>query len=177
MSFPFQLDGPTVNGKRFFEMVHFYEQIISNYTGKFLNKIDVSEETKEIIHAINNYGKRDRDGDQFVRTLFDCSLIYFHDKFGKSELSRFVEMAFIWAYKVRLQQQSVYLSTADNYVLENNIFKAIHEAVEPHQVLNFFIPELHEVRIKNRNSLNYLYLGKNKNLVDIFKTLRYYHGE
>ncbi|MFQ3325724.1 MAG: hypothetical protein ACI8YC_000357 [Salibacteraceae bacterium] len=177
MDFPFQLDGPTVNGKRFFEMVHFYEQIISNYTGDFLKKINVSEETKEIIHAINNYDKRNRDGDQFVRTLFDCSLIYFHDKFGKSELSRFIEMAFVWAYKVRLQQQSVYLSTADNYVLKNNIFKAIHEAVEPHQVLNYFIPELHEVRIKNRKSLNYKYQNQTKNLVDIFKTLRYYHGE
>lgn len=177
MDFPFQLDGPTINGKRFFEMVHFYEQIISKYTGDFLNQIEVSKETKEILHAINSYDKRNRDGDQFVRTMFDCALIYFHDKFGKSELSRFIEMAFVWAYKVRLQQQSVYLSTADNYVLENNIFKAIHEAVEPIHVLNYFIPELHEVRIKNRNSLNYEYHNQTKNLVDLFKTLRFYHGE
>ncbi len=177
MDFPFQLDAPTINGKRFFEMVHFYEQIISNYTGDFLENIDVSEETKEIIHAINSYDKRKRDGDQFVRTLFDCALIYFYDKFGNTEFSRFIEMAFVWAYKVRLQQQSVYLSTADKYVLENNIFKAIHEAVEPNQVLNYFIPELHEVRIKNRNSLNYKYQNQDKNLVDIFKNLRYYHGE
>lgn len=177
IDFPFQLDGPTINGKRFFEMVHFYEQIISNYTGDFLEKIDVSEETKEIIHAINNYDKRNRDGDQFVRTLFDCSIIYYYDKFGSSELSRFIEMVFIWAYKVRLQQQSVYLSTVDNYVLENNIFKAIHEAVEPNQVLNYFIPELHEVRIKNRKSLDYKYQNQSKNLVELFKTLRYYYGK
>jgi uncharacterized protein with ParB-like and HNH nuclease domain len=177
MDFPFQLDGPTINGMRFFEMIHFYEQIISKYTGDFLNELNVSNETKEIIHAINSYDKRNRDGDQFVRTLFDCSLIYYHDKFGKSELSRFIEMAFIWAYKVRLQQQSVYLSTADNYVLENNIFKAIHEAIEPQQVLNFFIPELLEIRIGNKKSLNYKYQNQDKNLIGIFKTLRYYHGE
>lgn len=177
MTFPFQLDRPTINGKRFFEKVHFYEQIITYYKGNFLDKTEASKEAKEIIYAINHYDKRYRDGDQYVRILFDCALIYYQDKFGDVALSKFVEVAFIWAYKVRLQQQSVYLSTADNYVLENNIFKAIHEAVEPHQVLNFYMPELYEVRIKNRKSLDYFYDNKNKNLVAIFKKLRYYYGE
>ncbi|MBA6315171.1 DUF262 domain-containing protein [Cellulophaga baltica] len=177
MAFPFQLDRPTINGKRFFEKVHYYEQIVNYYKGDFLENVDSSTEAKEILCAINNYAGKQRDGDQYVRTLFDCSLIYYQDKFGTIELSKFVELAFIWAYKVRLQQQSVYLSTADNYVLENNIFKVIHEAVEPHQVLNFYIPELHEVRIKNRKSLNYVYDNENKNLVAIFKNLRYYYGE
>jgi len=177
MSFPFQLDRPTINGKRFFEKVHYYEQIVNHYKGDFLKNVNSSTEAKEILYAINNYAGKQRDGDQYVRTLFDCSLIYYQDKFGTVELSKFVELAFIWAYKVRLQQQSVYLSTADNYVLENNIFKTIHEAVEPHQVLNFHIPELHEVRIKNRESLNYSRDEEKKNLVAIFINLRYYYGE
>lgn len=178
MQFPFQLDGPIINGKRFFEMIHFYEQIISNYTGNFLKQLDLSAEADEIIYAINHYDKRHRDGDQFVRTLFDCALIYYHDKFGEVELSRFIEKAFIWAYKVRLQQQSVYLSTADNYVLENNIFKEIYEAVNPNQVLNYYIPALHEIRIKNPKTLNYYRKGSNSNnLIAIFKTLRYYNGD
>jgi hypothetical protein len=178
MHFPFQLDGPIINGKRFFELVHFYQQIISNYTGGFLQQLDLSSEADEIIYAINHYDKRNRDGDQFVRTLFDCALIYYHDKFGEVELSQFIEKAYIWAYKVRLQQQSVYLSTADNYVIENNIFKEIYEAVSPNQVLNYYIPTLHEIRIKNPKTLNY-YRGEPnpKNLIDIFKTLRYYNGD
>jgi hypothetical protein len=178
MNFPFQLDSPIINGKRFFEMIHFYEQIIANYTGNFLTQLDLTAEAQEIIYAINHYDKRNRDGDQFVRILFDCALIYYHDKFGEVALSPFVEKAFIWAYKVRLQQKSVYLSTVDNYVLENNIFKTIYESVEPKQILNYYIPELAEIRIVNRNTLNYEDAEKNKkNLIDIFKTLRYYHGQ
>lgn len=176
MNFPFQLNSQIINGKRFFEMINFYNQIISNYTGNFIFTLNLNQEAKEIIYAINNYEKRDRDGDQFVRTIFDCSLIFYHDKFGEVEISRFIEKAFIWAYKLRLQQQSVYLSSIDNYVLENNIFKTINDAISPLQVLQFHIPELIDVRIGNRDSLNYTNTVR-KNLIDIFISLKYYHGE
>jgi hypothetical protein len=176
MNFPFQLDNQIINGKRFFEMIHFYNGIISNYTTDFIYTLNLNEEAGEIIFAINNYDKKDRDGDQFVRTIFDCALIFYHDKFGSVEISRFIEKAFIWAYKVRLQQQSVYLSSVDNYVLENNIFKTINNAISPLQVLQFHIPEVIDIRIGNRDSLNYNNTFK-KNLIDIFKTLKYYHGE
>ena len=178
MEYPFQLDQDIINGKRFFEMTTHYQGVINNYTGNFMDSLALNSEAKKIIYAINNYHGKNRDGDKYVRILFDCALIYYYDKFGGVEISRIIEKLFIWAYKVRLQQQSVFLSTADNYVLGNNIFISIKEASHPQQVLNFYIHQLEEIRINKQESLNYPAkkgIAEAGSLIDFFKALKYYH--
>ncbi|MCT4587762.1 MAG: DUF262 domain-containing protein [Carboxylicivirga sp.] len=179
MSYPFQLDQAVINGKRFFEMTGHYQKVIDNYTGNFIDTLELNKKAKEIVYAINNYEGRNRDGDKYVRMLFDCALIYYYDKFGGIEISRMIEKLFIWAYKLRLQQQSVFLSTADNYVLANNVFIAIKEATHPQQVLNFYISQVEEIRINKKDSLKFKVneeITKNNSLINIFTDLKYYHG-
>ena len=48
-------------------------------------------------------------GDMYVRTMFDCALIFYLDKFGTQALSAAIEKIFIWAYQCRLRKQVVHL--------------------------------------------------------------------
>jgi len=50
----------------------------------------------KIIETINSYSARARTGDEYVRLMFDCLLIYYIDKFGHAEISRAIEKIFIW---------------------------------------------------------------------------------
>lgn len=86
---------------------------------------------RRILETINSYGARHRTGDRYVRSLFDCLMIFFIDKFGMTEVSRAIEKAFIWAYGLRLKMQVLQLASMDNYVLDNNMFLLIKEATQP----------------------------------------------
>lgn len=181
MDFPFQLDMPMINGKRFFEFTRYYQRILNSFTEDLSALTDLDEEAKKIFHGINSYYGRTRDGDSYVRNLFDCALMYYIDKFGFDNLSYVVKKIFIWAYKVRLIQESVFLATADNYVLVNNVFILIKEAITPDEFLEFHIPNVDTVRVKNLNKMKYQ-LPKDENgqwqgegsIIDIFKELKYY---
>lgn len=126
-SFPFQLDQPILNGRYFFQMVSYYRDLCRNVVG---SSFVCSDQARTIMDKINSYEGRWRKGDQHVRMLFDCGLLYYMDRFGQEGLSKAIEKIFIWAYTPRLVNQSVSIATVDNYVLnEFNLFKAIQEAV------------------------------------------------
>lgn len=80
MDYPFQLDIPIINGKRFFEMITYYEK---KYY-EFLKE-------NKIINLLDNYDGKHRTGDKYIRTLFDCALIFYVDKFGLQEIEKVVE--------------------------------------------------------------------------------------
>ena len=71
ISYPFSLDLPVLNGKRFFEMITHYHNRIQTIKSKQGN---------EIINLLNTYDGRNRTGDKYVRLLFECALIYYIDK-------------------------------------------------------------------------------------------------
>ncbi|QOW47683.1 MULTISPECIES: DUF262 domain-containing protein [Acinetobacter] len=147
MSFPFQLDQMIINGRRFFEMVELYEKQIS----KVVDHQDQSEKisifgatlqdrANRIIKILNSYDARNRDGDRYVRTLFDSALIFYIDKFATDRLSEAIEKIFIWAYRCRISQYSVQLATIDNYVLEKNIFSLLKYAQSPSELIGWSLP-------------------------------------
>jgi len=142
MAFPFQLDQIIINGRRFFEMTAHYQEMVDRFTdhSRLLAELDGVQDPEkraaEILQTINNYNGRFRTGDQHVRSLFDCLLIYYWDKFGAAELSRAIEKIFIWAYTLRLKQSRVSLASVDRYVLESNLFQQIKESVEPRGFLS-----------------------------------------
>lgn len=147
MSFPFQLDQMIINGRRFFEMVEHYEKQIS----KVVDHQDQSEKisifgatlqdrANRIIKILNSYDARNRDGDRYVRTLFDSALIFYIDKFATDRLSEAIEKIFIWAYRCRISQYSVQLATIDNYVLEKNIFSLLKYAQSPSELIGWSLP-------------------------------------
>ena len=153
MDYPFQIDQLILNGKRFFEMISYYNKINTFYDKK-----------NEIMNIINTYDGRNRTGDKYVRTLFDCALMYYIDKFGEIEIDRAIEKLFIWAYSLRLKRQSVQLASVDNYALDNvQMFKTIREAVSHKEVINIKVDNLEEI-----NST------KTEAIKTLFENLKYY---
>ncbi|RYG30418.1 MAG: DUF262 domain-containing protein, partial [Chitinophagaceae bacterium] len=103
MTYPFQLDQPIINGRRFFEMVAYYKKTYDTYQQQanslqaVLNAVSL-----DILNVLNTYDGRHRIGDTYVRMLFDCALLFYIDRFGYNDINKAVEKIFIWAYSVRL---------------------------------------------------------------------------
>jgi len=157
--YPFQIDQTIINGRRFFEMIEYYN--------KMVEKIK-SIEDDDTFEIIKNYEGRYRPGDKYIRNLFYCGLIYYVDKFGEKELSKAIVKIFIWAYSLRLKLQSVGLDSVDNYALNKahsqiQLFKEIREALHPSEILNIKLATLNE----NRSS-------KTEDVVKLFEKMRYY---
>ncbi len=165
MNFPFQLDGTIINGKRFFEMVVYYQQMIDNVT---------SEEMREkypILKIINTYKGKSRTGDKYVRNLFYCGLIYYIDKFGEQDLSKAIDKIFVWAYSLRLKLIAVRLDSVDNYALHRGhsqvqLFKKIRESISPSDVLNLQLDVVTGKKPTNPEAI-----------INKFKELNYYEEQ
>lgn len=170
LSFPFHLDQIIINGRRFFEMTSHYQKEISQIKGDLKNLQTIAGieklngDAQRIITTINDYPGKNRTGDRYVRTIFDCLLIYYIDKFGYVEISRAIEKTFIWAYSLRLKMQALQIASMDNYVLENNnLFKLIKESTDPSDFINCDLP----VITKNNSK-------KTDEIVAIFKDMKFY---
>jgi hypothetical protein len=147
MSFPFHLDQMVVNGRRFFEMTSHYQQQIAEivsaeHDGNPSQPIRILSNDLEplacnILRTLNTYSSRTRTGDGYIRTLFDCAVIFYLDKFGAHQLSQAIEKLFIWAYGCRLEMQVVQIERMDKHARTNNVFELIKQAVQPSDVLNW----------------------------------------
>lgn len=156
LQYPFQLDLPILNGKRFFEMISFYSERVKKIRNLKDNKT---------IKFLDDYNGKNRIGDTYVRLLFECALIYYIDKFGEKEIDKVIDKFFIWAYKLRLELQAVRLASVDNKAIESNVFKIIKDANIHTDVVNLYVANIDNIKFKH-NEL------KNK-----FKELGYYDGE
>lgn len=166
-TFPFQIDQVIVNGRRFFEMVHYYKGIIDSlYRSKF-SEIPLDDKAKKILYCIQTYKYRYRTGDKYVRALFDCALIFYIDKFQYREISRAIEKIFIWAYKLRFKYQNLQFASLDNYVVyEHNVFKVISDAITPNPIINLPLMNVDKTNDKATNV---------NELIILFKELQYYN--
>jgi len=163
MLFPFQIDESIINGKRFFEMISYYQDMIDNV------KSEEMIEKYKILKIVKTYEGSFRTGDKYIRNLFYCGLIYYIDKFGNKELSKAIDKIFVWAYSLRLKLQAVGLNSVDNYALNNgdhsniDLFKKIKESLKPNNILNLQLEIL-----KENNST------KTGDIAEKFKELKYY---
>lgn len=169
LDFPFHLDQIIINGRRFFEMIVYYQSKIDRISAESWSSHELFGNggldgfAQKIMHTLNGYSARTRTGDCYVRAMFDCLLIYYIDKFGRTELSRAIEKIFIWAYSLRLQMQVVQLASVDNYVLENNLFRLIKEVTRPADFINY---SLSVVSVKKST--------KTDEIEALFKAMKYY---
>jgi len=160
IKYPFQLDQIIINGKRFFEMISYYNNMVDNL-----------KNNKEfpVIETITTYKGNWRTGDKYIRNLFYCGLIYYVDKFGEEELSKAIGKIFIWAYTLRLKLYSVRFDSIDNYALNKahsdiQLFKRIREAIHPNEIRNIKLEIL-----KKEN------LGREIiEIINLFKDMKYY---
>lgn len=182
MRFPFHLDQMIINGRRFFEMAEHYQQQVSAIIScehatshpqqpLVIQGVVLSEMATQILRTLNSYRNRYRTGDQYIRTMFDCALIFYIDKFGEQSLSVAIEKSFIWAYRCRIRQQVVQLATMDKYVLDNNLFRVIKEARVPGDVLSM---PLLTIRASENNNNRRTGNHEQDELVRLFKEMNYY---
>jgi len=201
-TYPFQIDQVVINGKRFFEMIAFYQQkvdlikstsdvkFVKGDKGKFIldnnnNRVIDEEHFLKKLHFLNvdfstdkvylilkelaiyNIKHKRRTGDQYVRTLFDCALLYYTDKFGNQDLEKVIVKLFIWSYSLRLNLESIGLASVDNKAKEwNGVFAIIREATQPKDVYQMDLERITDIRFKNAVEIQIL-----------FKKLGYYDGE
>ena len=153
LPYPFQLDDIVINGKYFFEMVEHYANIVDNIAtsdfekiAKFIDLAQGDDEYK-ILEKINIYDERYRIGDQYVRNLFDCLLIYYYDKFGRYDINKAIIKFFVWTYNIRFSQFSIPMATVDNYATGKNnngfsFFKLIKDSIYHDDVVRYDMDEL-----------------------------------
>ncbi|MCY4181746.1 MAG: DUF262 domain-containing protein [Gammaproteobacteria bacterium] len=169
LTYPFSLDQTIVNGRRFFEMIAHYQDLIEEYNRNLEDKHQLAVPEKldgyadQILEVLKNYEGRNRIGDRYVRTIFDCLLIYYIDKFGFMEISRAIEKTFIWAYSLRLKMQAVQVASMDNHVLKDNLFKLIRDAIHPNEFISYSLPILQEPKSR-----------KTKKIQNLFQKMGYY---
>lgn len=177
MVFPFHLDQMIINGRRFFEMAEHYQKQVkliieskhSDFEVMYGHKLTLN--AQNILITLNSYPARYRTGDQYVRSIFDCALIFYIDKFGGDSLSSAIEKIFIWAYSLRIKQQVVQLATMDNHVLGFNLFRRIKDATQPSDVLTIGLNTLTAAEnLNNRRKGN----ADSDPLVKLFKEMKYY---
>lgn len=134
--FPFQLDQTIINGRRFFEMISIYKEMIDQVVSNRIPDRYIDDTAKDILQEINSYDKHERTGDTYVRNLFYASLIYYIDRFGMNGVSDAIKKLFIWSYRVRLEKQAVRVESVVNHAVENfheknnrNAFRLISDAI------------------------------------------------
>lgn len=177
MDFPFHLDQQIINGRRFFEMASHYQTKVQTIVKAeyeeplYFSGVRLAKHASNILRTLNSYENRHRTGDRYVRSMFDCALIFYIDKFDTAELSGAIEKLFIWAYQLRIKQQVVQLATMDNYVLEHNVFRRIKNATLPTDVLS--IPLMTLTYADNKNNSRKGNAEKD-DLVVLFKGMNYY---
>lgn len=166
LGFPFQIDQIIINGRRFFEMITCYQEKTRVIRNRKLNVLreegGLDGFAPAILDTINSYDARERSGDTYVRTLFDCLLIYYMDRFGVEEISRAIEKIFIWAYTLRLTMQNVLLASMDNYALERNLFRVVRDATAPSELLSHSLETLAAVRSSRTQPIE-----------DLFREMKY----
>lgn len=162
MSFPFQIDGTIINGKRFFEMISHYQSLINHVKSKEMYQ------SYPLLNIINTYEGSFRTGDRYIRNLFYCGLIYYIDKFGNKDLSKVIDKIFIWAYSLRLKLERVQLDSVDNFALNKKhsqiqLFIRVRDAIKPKDILNIRF----DIFKENKSS-------KTEAIVEEFRKLKYY---
>ncbi|WP_294677162.1 DUF262 domain-containing protein [uncultured Fluviicola sp.] len=139
MSFPFQIDQLMINGRRFFEYIDYYLGINERFKEKFLKPIGSLDSDCTSTELLVKYVYRNqysyREGESYLKDLFECVTIYYIDKFGENELQEFIEKAFVWCYYLRFEYQRLGFDSVDNYVIKNNLFLIIKNAIQPKEVI------------------------------------------
>lgn len=127
----FQLTQPLIAGKRFFKFTLHY--------GTLLERI---QKQIDRVHSSSEIPSK-RSGDIYIKQLYECSLLFFADRFGIESLNQFVmQQLYSWSYSLRLAMNAVYLQTINKYAKGQHeranhgvdIFALISEMADPEEL-------------------------------------------
>ena len=132
MNYPFQSTQVLVNGTRFFDYIEHYAKL---YQKLFIER---HEELKKFLDVLDTYSGRHRKGDQYVKNLFLCTVMYYYDKFGEHGFDSAVSLCFQWSYRLRLEKSRVQIESINNHAIEPlGLLRCISNATHPDEVINF----------------------------------------
>lgn len=179
MEYPFQITQTVINGRRFFDWVTYYQTLLSPLLNKPMKEKDDNwlkavlypqeklQEPKQskvskptaltIMQTIDNkkegyeYSHWWRQGDRYVRRMFNALVLCYYDRFGAYDLARAIEYIFIWAYSLRLKNASVYLESVEKYIRRDNLFMRLQQSLTPVDFLNKPLPQLNKENVKIRD--------------------------
>lgn len=189
--FNYQLDQPIINGYHFFEMVDYYHKKTATLFNKksvelsktfiFKDENSTIENKLALIAELNDHGNHGRQGDKYVRDMFDVALFYYFDKFINiddikhitkhdhqtiNDIMNGIDYLYYWAYKIRLQNKSVFWESIENHICKNSrLFKRIKLSTIPYEVTNIE----HEQFPPNGDNNSKYYDKKLKHLIINFK--------
>ncbi|WP_201634537.1 DUF262 domain-containing protein [Psychrobacter immobilis] len=177
MEYPFQITQILINGRRFFDWVAYYQMLLNPllnnaieekndnwlktvlYQQEELQKLKHSKVARPtaltIMQIIGNrkegyqYSHWWRQGDKYVRRMFNALVLCYYDRFGEQDLARAIEYIFIWAYSLRLQNASVYLESVEKHIRHNNLFMRLQQSLSPVEFLNKPLPIILEINGTN----------------------------
>ncbi|MBN6065148.1 DUF262 domain-containing protein [Aggregatibacter actinomycetemcomitans] len=151
----FQSNQTLVNGKYFFDYIqHYvliYEKLFREKIGllSLLNEINGVSLEEGVINFLDNYDYSYRVGDKYLRNLFECTLLFYFDKFGDDHFSEFMTKAFLWVYRLRFEYQRISFKTIEDAAhARDGLLSCIEKSITPVQVIRF-IPKLDEVKFDN----------------------------
>jgi len=136
VDYPFQINQTIINGKYFFKYVYYYTELFDK-----LFK-DKNSKFYSFYNESTSYSKNWRQGDIYVKELYQAIILTYYDKFGKIEFEKASKELFKWAYYLRLKQSRVSYLSINKYIRENNQygklnnkFNQISKSHHPKQVL------------------------------------------
>lgn len=158
----FQLTEPLISGRRFFEYTSYYYELLN----KIENQIKLSFDNPEDKLLING-----GTGDKYVYNLFLNIILFFVDKFGLKELTKFRTMFFYkWCYSLRLVMQAVYPETINNYAL--GIHRRINQGINMFEIIaEIKSPSELDTILINRDQLKNNGPKKYKDIEDLIEVI------
>ncbi len=149
----FQVNQTLFNGRCFFDYIKcymvIYEQLFRKETGLLeqFEQIDGTNLETGLINFLDNYKNSNRVGDQYLRNLFECTVLLYFDKFGNNNLSEFVTKAFFWVYRIRIEKDRISFKTIEKAAHDKDgLLYHIEKSVTPEQVIRF---------IAKKNKINF----------------------
>ncbi|WP_294748586.1 DUF262 domain-containing protein [uncultured Exiguobacterium sp.] len=151
----FQLTQPLVAGKRFFDYILHYGQLLEQ----------IQKLIKQSYTEHKNQIPRKGTGDTYIMQLFECSLLFFADRFGIESLNKSVlDYFYTWSYSLRLVMNAVYQETTNKYAIGKHerlnegldIFTIISEMNTPTE-LDLYVLEQPAVDLNNKKKYQAVY--------------------
>ncbi|MDO9893548.1 DUF262 domain-containing protein [Glaesserella parasuis] len=152
----FQIAQTVINGKWFFDYIEHYRnyyKILFNSHNGILTEINIKDQ--KLLHFLNSYVGHYRTGDRYIRSLFECLVMQYYDRFGKEELANAIILCFKWSYRIRLKQTRVFFSTIENEVCNvNGLLFHLVKSSTPQEFLSFEIEKYeNKFDTKDKSSL------------------------
>lgn len=152
----FQAKQTIIDGEYFFQYIeHYrkiYNQLFNKETGllceiREVNGIDLGT---NLINFLDNHQGAYRTGDRYLRSLFECLVFAYFDKFGEERLNAFVNKAFIWVYRIRIEWQRITFATIDNAATErNSLLTYLEHSYTPENVMLFNNLTIQNIKFEN----------------------------